>query len=106
MYWFSILSAFAAVPLGFTIPTSPRWDDMRSKHSWDSIPEKWEFQGHPPAGTTIDLRISLKPHHENALIDALFEVSDPSSSKYVSIHLFLCVRLLTHAYAYAALQIW
>ncbi|KAH9077413.1 hypothetical protein EDB83DRAFT_2311905 [Lactarius deliciosus] len=27
----------------------------------------------PPAGTTIDLHVALKPHDENALIDALYE---------------------------------
>ncbi|KAF8491622.1 subtilisin-like protein [Russula emetica] len=82
MYWLSVLSVIAAVPLGLATPISPRWDDMRLKHSWESIPEKWECQGHPPAGTTIDLRVALKPHHENALIDALYEVSDPRRSKY------------------------
>lgn len=105
MYWLSMLSVLAAVPLGLATPTLPRWDDMRLKHSWDSIPEKWEYQGHPPAGMTIDLRIALKPHRENALIDALYEVSDPGHSRYVSIPLYLCKHLLTHAYVYAALKI-
>ena len=68
---------------------------MRVKHSWDSIPDKWECEGHPPAGTTIDLRVALKPHSENALFDALNEVSDPNHSKYVSIPLLLFVHLLT-----------
>jgi len=31
----------------------------------------------------IDLRIALKPHSENALIDALYEVSKPGHPKYV-----------------------
>ncbi|KAF8491624.1 subtilisin-like protein [Russula emetica] len=84
MHWLSVLSALATVPLGLATPHSPRWDHMRVKHSWDSIPDKWECQGHPPVGTTvtIDLRIALKPHRESALIDALYEVSDPNHSKY------------------------
>jgi tripeptidyl-peptidase-1 len=90
MYWLSVLSVLAAVPLGLSTPISPRWDYMRLKHSWESIPEKWECRGHPPTGTAIDLRVSLKPHRENALIDALYEVSDPSHSKYVFFPLFLC----------------
>jgi hypothetical protein len=65
-------------------------------HSWDSIPEKWECQGQPPAGTTIDLRVALKPQRENALIDALYEISDPGHSKYVTIPLFLYVNLLIY----------
>ena len=97
MYWLSVLPVLAAFSLGLATPTSPRWDDMRSKHSWDSVPEKWECEGHPPAGTTIDLRVALKPHRENALIDALYEVSDPGHLKYVSIPVFLFVHLLKHA---------
>lgn len=89
MYWLSLLSVLAAVSLSLATPIS-RWDDMRLKHSWESIPEKWECQGHPPIGTTIDLRVALKPHRENALIDALYEVSDPRRSKYVFIPLLLC----------------
>jgi tripeptidyl-peptidase-1 len=92
MYWLSVLSVLTVVPLGLATPPSPRWDDIRLKHSWDSIPGKWECQGHPPAGTTIDLRVALKPHRKNALIDALYEVSDPSHSKYVSIPLFFYVH--------------
>ena len=106
MYWLPVLSVLATVPFGLTTSISPCWTDMRSKHSWNSVPEKWEFHEYAPAGTTIDLRIALKPHRENALIDALYEVSDPSGQKYVSIQSFLCVHLLTHVYAHAALQIW
>ncbi len=99
MYWLSVLpvAVLAAVPFGLTTPLSlsPRWDDMRVKHVWGSIPEKWECQGHPPVGTTMDLRIALKPHRENALVDVLYEVSDPNHSKYVSIHCF-CVYSNIH----------
>ncbi|KAN0113839.1 serine protease [Russula decolorans] len=88
MYWLSVLFVTVlAAPLGLTTSLSPRWDDMRSKHSWGSIPEKWECQCHPPVGTIIDLRIALKPHRESALIDALYEVSDPNHSKYDTLEL-------------------
>jgi tripeptidyl-peptidase-1 len=91
MYWLFVLSVTVlAAPLGLATPLSPRWEDMRSKHSWGSIPEKWECQGHPPVGTTIDLRIGLKPYRESALIDALYEVSDPNHPKYVSIPFPMC----------------
>ena len=46
--------------------------------------------GQPPAGTTIDPRVSLKPHHENALTDALYEVSNPRHPKYVHLLLRKC----------------
>ncbi|KAH9056373.1 subtilisin-like protein [Lactarius vividus] len=51
------------------------WDDLRTKHTWNSIPENWHNLGHPPADTTIDLHIALKAQNENALIDALVDVS-------------------------------
>ena len=94
MYWLAALSVLAVVPLGLGVLVTPRWDDMRVKHRWDAIPNKWECQGHPPAGTTIDLRIALRPHHENALVDALYEVSDPSHPKYVSILSIVFLRAL------------
>ena len=90
MYWLSVLSVLATVHHGLSTPISPCWDDMKLKHSWESIPDKWECQGHLPASTTIDLRVALKPLRENALIDALYEVSDPSHSKYVFVALLLC----------------
>ncbi|KAH9180562.1 subtilisin-like protein [Lactarius sanguifluus] len=58
------------------------WDDMRSKHSWKTIPENWESLGPPTADTMIDLYIALKPYRENALVDALNEVSDPGHPRY------------------------
>jgi hypothetical protein len=55
---------------------SPR-DEMLVKHKWNAIPDNWVSIGQPPNGTTIGLHIALKPNHENALIDALHEVSHP-----------------------------
>ncbi|KAI9449976.1 subtilisin-like protein [Lactarius psammicola] len=55
---------------------------MTVKHSWNAVPEFWESLGHPPADTTIDLYLELKPQHESALIDALGVVSDPRHPKY------------------------
>ncbi|KAF8259981.1 peptidase S8/S53 domain-containing protein [Lactarius quietus] len=72
-YQFSMLSVLAAALLAnFGSPLTPNWDDMRVKHAWNAVPSDWETLGHPPAVTTIDLHFALKPHHENALIDALY----------------------------------
>jgi hypothetical protein len=82
----SVLFVLAAVPLlNLAKPLAPpsSWDDIRVKHTWNAIPPNWETLGHPPADTTIDLHIALIPQYENALIDALYEVSDPRSPKYV-----------------------
>ncbi|KAH9010430.1 peptidase S8/S53 domain-containing protein [Lactarius pseudohatsudake] len=78
--WVTVLCLLSASPLD-GIPTS-RWDHMRSKHFWKTIPENWECSGLPTAHTTIDLYIALKPYRENALVDALNEVSDPRHPRY------------------------
>ncbi|KAH9071521.1 subtilisin-like protein [Lactarius deliciosus] len=78
--WIPLLCLLSAAPLG-GIATS-RWHDMRSKHSWETIPENWESLGLPLSDTVIDLYITLKPYRENALVDALNEVSDPRHPRY------------------------
>ncbi|KAH9061966.1 subtilisin-like protein [Lactarius vividus] len=83
MHYLSVLSVLATGLLGgLTKPLSPPWDDMHIKHSWNAVPKNWESLGHPPSGTTIDLYIALKPQRENALVDALHEVSEPGHSRY------------------------
>ncbi len=77
-HWISVLTVLATVPLGgLATPHSPRWNDMHMKHSWDSVPLNWESLGQPPADATINLLVALEPHDGDALIDALYEVSDP-----------------------------
>ncbi|KAH8997732.1 subtilisin-like protein [Lactarius hatsudake] len=61
---------------------SPPWDDMHIKHSWNAIPKNWEALGHPPSGSTIDLYIALRPQRENAVVDVLYEVSEPGHPRY------------------------
>ncbi|KAH9031607.1 subtilisin-like protein [Lactarius deliciosus] len=84
------------------IATSP-WDHMRCEHSWETIPDNWESLGLPTADTMIDLYIALKPYRENALVDALNEVSDPRHPRHVpstihSLRIFSCVSLLRYRY--------
>ena len=81
----SVFSTLAAVVLaaGLVTPVVLPWDDVRVKHAWNSIPDDWETLGPPPANTTIDLHVALKPRNENALIDALYEVSSPGHPKKV-----------------------
>ncbi|KAH8984530.1 subtilisin-like protein [Lactarius akahatsu] len=84
-YLISALSILAAILRGsLAKPFSPRWDDMRIKHSWYAVPENWESLGNPLSGTTIDLYVALKPeaHRENALIDTLYQVSNPNHPRY------------------------
>ncbi|KAH9054785.1 Pro-kumamolisin, activation domain-containing protein [Lactarius vividus] len=72
------------------MPLAP-WADVRVKHAWRSVPGNWETLGCPSAGTTIDLYIALNPHQEDALIDALYQVSDPKHPR----HVHLTAALLT-----------
>ncbi|KAH9014657.1 subtilisin-like protein [Lactarius pseudohatsudake] len=78
-----VLSVLTAAPLArlATLLPSP-WNDIHVKHTWNSVPINWESLGNPPAGTTIDFHVALKPHRESALIDALYEVSSPRHPKY------------------------
>ncbi|KAH9052664.1 subtilisin-like protein [Lactarius vividus] len=63
-----MLSVLAFEPLsGLATPFASHWDDLRAKHTWNSVLENWLNLGHPPAGTTIDLPIALKAQNENAL---------------------------------------
>ncbi|KAH9083877.1 subtilisin-like protein [Lactarius deliciosus] len=78
----SILSIIAIGPLSGLATFAPRWDDVKAKHTWNSVPENWQNLGHPPSGTTIDLHIALKAQNENALIDVLYQVSSPCHPKY------------------------
>ncbi|KAH9033399.1 subtilisin-like protein [Lactarius pseudohatsudake] len=55
---------------------------MRIKHSWNAVPENWESLGCPLNDTTIDLYVALRPYRESALIDELYEVSNPDHPRY------------------------
>ncbi|KAH9035784.1 subtilisin-like protein [Lactarius pseudohatsudake] len=79
----TLLSVLATVPLAvLATPLAPPWNDVLVKHAWNTVPADWESLGPPPAGTVINLHVALKPRNENALIDALYEVSTPSHPKY------------------------
>ncbi|KAH9032042.1 hypothetical protein EDB85DRAFT_2275222 [Lactarius pseudohatsudake] len=79
------LCVLAASLLGnLAMPPTTLWDDKPVKQKWSTTLSNWEPLGHPPAGTTIDLHIVPKPHSENgALIELLYEVSNPRHPKYI-----------------------
>ncbi|KAH8983112.1 subtilisin-like protein [Lactarius akahatsu] len=97
-HWLYLLLFLTATPLAnFATPLIP-WDDMRVKHTWSAVPANWETLGCPSAGTTIDLYIALNPHQEDALIDALYEVSDPKHLR----HVHLTAAPLAPSFTYGA----
>lgn len=103
-YWLSAFSFLAALLLHVFAAPLQAWDDIQVKHSWNTVPINWESLGHPPAGTTMNLYIGLKPDREGALIGALSEVSNPRHPRHVVlIHPPLEPSLM---YAAAPFQIW
>ena len=94
--WLTVLSVLSAVPLaGLATPPVQLWSDLRVMHTWNTVPENWESLGPPPANTTIDLYIALKPGRKNALIDVLYEVSNPGHRKHVVLTTHPHVLVLT-----------
>ncbi|KAH8979045.1 peptidase S8/S53 domain-containing protein [Lactarius akahatsu] len=80
----SVLATLSAAFLcGSATLLTSRWDEMKVKHAWDTVPHSWQSLGHPPNQTTIDLHLALKSHREDALVEALYEVSYPTNPKYV-----------------------
>ncbi|KAF8259483.1 Pro-kumamolisin, activation domain-containing protein [Lactarius quietus] len=55
---------------------------MSIMHAWNSILKNWECTGHLHTETAVDLHFALKSHSENALTDALKEVSNPRHARY------------------------
>ncbi|KAF8257822.1 subtilisin-like protein [Lactarius quietus] len=96
LYVVSFLSVALQVLCLLTPRHSPYWDNMRLKHAWKAVPTNWEALGHPPPDTMINLYLALKPRHENALIDALNEVSDPKHPKHASSATLLRINVLTY----------
>ena len=78
---FSVLTAVFPIGSKTTLPSD--WGNMLIKHKWNVTPDSWVTLGRPPNDTTIDFHIALKPNRENALIDALYEVSQPGHPKHV-----------------------
>src|SRR6266702_2141158 len=102
-HWLSVFS-LATVPLScLATPLAPHWDDLTVKHTWKAIPENWESLVLPPAGTTVNLHVALKPHCKNALVVAFYKVGSPSHPKHVLSTTPPCMLLM---HAAAPLQIW
>ena len=84
--WLSVLLVLsAALLVGQAVPLrvpSPG-GDMVVKHKWDVIPDDWVSLGPPPDNSTIELHIALQPNQKDALIDVLYEVSQPGHPRQV-----------------------
>ena len=101
LFTFSLCFLIATLLVDFTT-AAEHWDEMLVKHSWNAVPAHWESLGNTTAGAIIELHIALKSDRENALINALFEVSDPEHQRHV-----LTTPLLAPLFTCpATFQIW
>ncbi|KAH9024565.1 hypothetical protein EDB85DRAFT_2150397 [Lactarius pseudohatsudake] len=83
----SVLATLSAPLLGgCATPLVSPWDGMKVKHAWGAVPKNWESLGHPSNETTIEFYLALKSHRGDALVEALYEISDPEHSRYVYKH--------------------
>ena len=93
--WVSTLSFLIALILADSATTAVHWDEVLVKHTWNTIPANWKSLGNATAAGVINLYIALKPDRESALIDALFEVSNPENPKHVLLATLPPVPLFT-----------
>ena len=78
-----VLSAALLVGPAVLLRAPSPQGDMVVKHKWDVIPDNWLSLGPPPDDSTIELHIALQPGQKSALIDVLYEVSQPGHPKKV-----------------------
>ena len=75
----SRLWAFLALPIVLVTasPLNKRWEDFEVKHAWSDIPQGWVIHSDAPADHLLEMRIGLKQHKFDSLVDELYQVSDP-----------------------------
>ena len=102
-HWFFALSFITVVLLGDFAMAESHWDEMLVKHTWNDVPANWESLGNTTAKAIIKLHIALKHNREGALIDTLYEVSNPEHPRHV---VFTTPPLATSFMCAAPFQIW
>lgn len=70
------------VPLILAKPLFSRWENVRVKHAWKEVPSGWQDQGPAPTDHEMTMRIGLKQGNLDRLLASLYEVSDPTHSRY------------------------
>ncbi|KAF9564221.1 subtilisin-like protein [Agrocybe pediades] len=81
MLWSSIL-LLGVAQLCASKVLSRRWENVAEKHSWVEIPKGWQHKAPAPAGHLFDMRIGMKQHGIEELIENLMEISDPTHHRY------------------------
>ncbi|KAI0336682.1 subtilisin-like protein [Cubamyces sp. BRFM 1775] len=77
------LLALVLVPSSIGNPTLPPSNDVLPVHeSRQTVPPGFVYVGPAPSDHTLKLRFALSQNDPNAIVDALYRVSDPTSSEY------------------------
>ncbi|KAF7422972.1 hypothetical protein PC9H_011136 [Pleurotus ostreatus] len=90
MRWLLPIIGFASLSAAIPSPQysssthshAKRWGDLVQRHSWPAVPKGWKFHSDVPEDYKMTLRIGLKQHRFDALANTLFQISDPSHTRY------------------------
>ena len=93
MLWSSIL-LLGVAQLCASKVLSRRWDNVAEKHSWVEIPKGWQHKEHASPNHIFDMRIGLKQHGIEELIENLMEISEPTHPRSVPIIHKIVQRLI------------
>ncbi|KAL6306871.1 family S53 protease [Sparassis latifolia] len=77
-----MISAILRVVSLFTLTLGKHVSRMHLREKRESIPTGFTFTGSPSSDTLLDLRIALVQSNPAGLVDALYDVSTPSSQNY------------------------
>jgi len=84
---FPTVLALGIAQLAVSAKLLKRWDNFAEKHSWVDIPRGWSYKSAAPANYVFNLKIALKQHRFDELIDNLMQISDPTHIRSVAIPL-------------------
>lgn len=65
-------------------PLTRRWDDTAVKHAWSHVPNGWVMHSTALPNHRLDMRIGLKQAGFEALVEHLYQISDPDHQRRVS----------------------
>lgn len=85
MIMFPTVLAFGIAQLTVSAMHLKRWDNLAEKHSWVDVPKGWSYKSAIPADYVFNLKIALKQHRLDELIDNLMQISDPTHIRSVAI---------------------
>ena len=77
LLWTVVLLAVFQSAVSKPLGLDKRWEEVKVKHEWTSVPKGWVEVGRPPADYSLKMNIGLKQDRFEELLGHLYEVSDP-----------------------------